>query len=390
MPVKIELQGHGAGSGALQVSGNIDLPESLSLAIQRNDGLYLGDALVWQPSPHWHPQFSVTPTADGLTVALSADIIDGIIDAGGVPLQLTLRLDDHEQTGVLRIRGELIGSGAAAPAPPEIADIHLERDPVIDLPALDMNPDPAPTPPPEPTKEPAKPRASKLPLLLLLLLLAGGLAASWYLGLLDPLLTDLATNTGEQTAASPEEQTPPADNGQADEGVEAGAGEQQPIKEPIAPPVEPPQASSPSQPALTGVAFVRSYLADNPAPDAIFDRGSEAEQAGDCDAALVLFNTAANRDPAQAGRLAQRYDPDSFSAGRCIGQPDAPYAIIYYADAANAGDIEAQRRLGQLLTARESWGPTYEEGMNWLRRAADAGDQQARDSLQQLEQEQQP
>lgn len=393
MPVKIELQGHGAGGGVLQVSGNIELPESLSLAIQRNDGLYLGDALVWQPSPHWHPQFSVTPTADGLTVALGTDIIDGIIDAGGVPLRLTLRLDDNQQSGVLRIRGELIGSGAAAPASPETADIQLPHEPVIDLAAPDPEPapDPAPTPTPEPAKTPTRKRSSKLPWLLLLLLLAGGLAASWYFGLLNPLLAGPTTSSSDPTAAPDGEQT--------DDRIEPDTDQQQPLEPPTEPPTAPPQepalepppqASPPTQAALTGLAFVRGYLAGNPTPAAIFDRGSEAEQAGDCDAALVLFNTAANRDPTQAGRLAQRYDPDGFSAAACIDQPDAPYAIIYYTDAANAGTVDAQRRLGQLLTARESRGPTFEEGMDWLRRAADAGDQQARASLQQLEQEQQP
>jgi len=403
MPVKIELQAHGAGRAVLQVSGTVDTPESVALAIQRNDGLYLGPDQVWQSSPHWHPQFGVQPRPGGLAMELTAEIVDGVIDAGGVPLKVSLRLDDREEFGVLRIRGELIGSGAAAspnsrPQGLNIpADIPLE--PETTFPDLIVEPgQDAPPPPPliaELPEHRVRHVAKKTPWLLVFLLLfvLAGATGAWYLGLLDPIFNkfDKPAVTGEppvpelpltQTAptaddqAFPDKQTPEPT---PDEPEPGEPGEEQA-------PAAGKQTTNPAPPPLTGVAFAREFLADHPAPNAIFTQAGKAEQAGDCDAALVLFNTAANQDPAQATRLAARYDPQGFQAGPCIDQPDAPYAIIFYSDAAATGAIDAQRRLGQLLTARESSGPTFEEGMEWLRKAAAAGDPKARASLDQLEQ----
>ena len=126
-------------------------------------------------------------------------------------------------------------------------------------------------------------------------------------------------------------------------------------------------------------------LAEHKTPAEVFDRALRAEQAGDCDAAVVLFNDAANKSPEMAGQLARRYDPVTFTADGCFEQADEPYAIIYYGDAANAGITSAQRRLGLLMTGRERSGPTFERGLEWLRQAADGGDPEARRRLDELE-----
>jgi hypothetical protein len=396
MPVKIELQALGAGSAVLRVGGNLDTPESVALAIQRNDGLYLGPAQVWQTSPHWHPQFGVQPRSGGLAMELGAEIVDGVIDAGGVPLKVSLRLDEREESGVLRIRGELIGSGAAAPvarpARPPAPDLPLRSDDNIpDLP-LEPGPDAGTDVPPPLVAEPPEHRrrhpAKKRPrwLLFLLLVLLAAAAGGWYLGLFAPFIDGPAKN-GQSSSPPPESPTISPEPDDKPLQVTPDATVQEP---PVTAPStgsDPaaPREETATSPPLTGLAYALEFLADHPTPNAIFAQGTKAEQAGDCDAAVVLFNSAADQDPAQATQLATRYDPEGFKPGPCIDQPDAPYAIIFYGDAAATGAVVAQRRLGQLLTAREASGPTFEEGIEWLRKAAGAGDAPARASLEQLE-----
>jgi TPR repeat protein len=130
-------------------------------------------------------------------------------------------------------------------------------------------------------------------------------------------------------------------------------------------------------PRLSGVALARQFLSTGPRPEAIFERAEALEQAGDCPAAFALYSEAANVDPAMAARLARRYDPASHQAGPCIGASDIPYAIVYYTDAAESGDIQVQRRLGELMVNSEPSGPTREAGIGWLRTSAAAGDAEA-------------
>ncbi len=105
MALKIELQGNGPGNGLVLVGGHFDEPESVALAIQRNDGRYLGAAQIWQTTVHWHPQFSVQPDGRDLLLDVGPDIIDGVIGVGGIPLRVLLRVDGAEDFGILRIRG---------------------------------------------------------------------------------------------------------------------------------------------------------------------------------------------------------------------------------------------------------------------------------------------
>ena len=379
MPLKIELQGRGAGSGVLRVQGAPLMAESVALTLQRNDGLYLGPDQVWQTTPHWHPQFGVQAVDERLQMDLVGDLIDGVIAAGGVPLRVTLRVDGSEDYGVLRIRGQLIGSGAAMDASPEPDLPELVAEPAADV-LLDSEPtsepvselDAPPESPPGPTDR-ARRRAI-WPWLLLALLLLGGLAA-WYFGGLDRWVNAPATALAQQ---------PAPDSGlDGDEVPQVNTAPTGDVPEPESEQAQAPVSARP--PESVGVEFVRAFLATSPDPAAIFEQGGRSEQAHDCDAALLLFNTAANRDTAMAAALARRYDPRGFEPGSCITAPDAAYAIIFYADAADAGDPVAQSRLGQLMTAREPSGPTFEEGMDWLRRAAQAGDEQARIRLEQLE-----
>lgn len=120
MALKLSLESTGPGRGLLRIGGapTTDAAESVTLAIQRNDGRYLGLQGQWQPTPHWHPQSSAEPdpAANGFNIALGAALLDGIIAMQGAPLRVTARLDEHEDSGVLRIRGALLlllGAGIA-------------------------------------------------------------------------------------------------------------------------------------------------------------------------------------------------------------------------------------------------------------------------------------
>ncbi|CRI67670.1 hypothetical protein THIOKS1730005 [Thiocapsa sp. KS1] len=366
MALKIDLHPAGPGSARLLIGGARPSPETVSLALQRNDGRYLGLDRQWQVTPHWHPIFTAEPLTDGLRLTLGADLVDSIVGVGGAPLRVVARLDGVEDAGTLRIRGELIGSGAAAPRsasrdpleetigvrkpgpePTQDADTHSEADDFsLDL---DGHADPRPTPRP----------AARWPWLALvaILLLAGAGLGAWWLGWLGETPS---SDPDAPVVSEPTSDLPPA---RVDEPESEPSGETPPPSDP--------------DPALTGIALASRFLADGPTPAAIFERAEQLEQAGDCPAAYALYSEAANADPSFAARLARRYDPLTHRPGTCIAAPDIPYAIVYYSDAAEAGDIEVQRRLGQLMAEHEPSGPTHEAGLGWLRKAAAGGDAEA-------------
>lgn len=367
MALKLDLHPAGPGSARLLIGGARPSPETVSLALQRNDGRYLGLDRQWQVTPHWHPIFTAEPLSDGLRLILGADLVDSIVGVGGAPLRVVARLDDVEDAGTLRIRGELIGSGAAAPRSasrdPLEETISVRRpgaesardaEPISEADdfSLDLegHADPRPTPRP----------AARWPWFALaaVLLLAGGGVGAWWLGWFGE--TPL-TGSDVAQVVEPTPDPPPVPE---DESGSTHSGETKPLPEP--------------DPTLIGIALASRFLADGPTPAAIFERAEQLEQGGDCPAAYALYSEAANADPTFAARLARRYDPLTHRPGSCIAAPDIPYAIVYYSDAAEAGDIEVQRRLGQLMAEHEASGPTHEAGLGWLRKAAAGGDDGAR------------
>jgi hypothetical protein len=367
----MDLYPAGPGCARLLITGP-ELPaETIELALQRNDGRYLGTDRQWQLTAHWHPLFAAEPRPEGLRLTLGADLVDSIVGLGGAPLRIAVRRDGVEDAGMLRIRGSLIGSGAAAPA-----QTGLASDPVrsqarlvhsIDQPALDaadrgLTLDPAAVG--TGAAETSVSRRWPWVLALAFCLLAGLGVATWWWGWRD---------TGQSTdAPSPElaETVATGSEGGADGGSDRTGGTGSDVG-----------AESPDL-RLSGLALAKAFLAGGPTAAAIFARAQELEQAADCDAAYALYSEAANREPAYAVRLARRYDPGTHEPGPCITAPDIPYAIVYYDDAAQSGDRESQRRLGQLMVEREPSGPTHDAGLGWLRRAAAAGDEEARSWLE--------
>jgi hypothetical protein len=317
----------------------------VALAIQRNDGRYLGLDGSWQTTPHWHPQFSAEPDTGGLRIELGPALIDGIVALHGQPLLLVLRLDGHEDRGVLRVRGSLIGSNAAAtteestlarrPIPPGDGRLESEQ-PRISSGQSVANGDDEPLLDHVDINDIALPPRSRrrwplgLGAGLVILLLGGGFAA-WSLGWLDQLIA-------RRTAETPQEQ---------------------------------PQGFLPSPDStLTGRAFAVDLLAEGPPGDAVFAAAEARAEAGDCDAALILYARAADVDPAIGAAVARLYDPASFAQGGCIDEANEEMALEYYRVAAEAGVPAAMRRAGEILVGRAESGPVYDEGRDWLQRAA--------------------
>lgn len=378
MALKIDLYPAGPGAARLLIAGTRPPPERVTLALQRNDGRYLGTQGQWQVTAHWHPLFTAETAPEGLKLTLGQDLVDSIVGVGGSPLRVVVRLDETEDSGTLRIHGALIGSPAAAlygrPAGAgQSADAGQDASQhagfgrgapgasSADADDLSLDLDDSDAPSQAPVKRRTLWSWLALGALLLLAVIGGG---AWWLGWI-----------GGGFIQHPD--APPVLDAALDPSAEPEDAAQS------ATPSEPLSVPETEQP-VTGIALALRFLAEGPTPQVIYTRAEQLESAGDCPAAYALYSEAANTDAALAARLARRYDPLTHSAGPCIAAPDIPYAIVYFSDAAEAGDPEVQRRLGQLMAERESSGPTREAGLNWLRKAAAAGDAEAMRLLQTL------
>ncbi len=350
MPLKLLLESAGPGRGLLHIEGSSEPTESVNLAIQRNDGRFLGQDGHWQPTPFWHPQFSAEPGADGLRIELGPSLMDGIIAMHGAPLMLSLRIDGREDRGVVRVRGSLIGSDAAAPEPSRVtggraqtsADAEQPTDRTMSL-DIDLDAEAGKTP--QESKQHADLRWLAVLGAVMVLLLAVG-AALWYFDIPQRLISDKEIElvpVGQETAAREETDAPETEQQSA-------------------------FATSPES-TLTGLQFVVEYLAEGPSADAMLAEAEARSEAGDCDAALILYSRAAETEPALGVPVARLYDPPTYAEGGCIDAANEDSALEYYRSAAEAGVAEAMRRTGEILTARAASGPVHEEGAQWLRRA---------------------
>jgi TPR repeat protein len=147
----------------------------------------------------------------------------------------------------------------------------------------------------------------------------------------------------------------------------------------------PPAAAAPGTPKKSVRETVAEYLATNPAPDAMLAKGKEFAQAGDLNAAFLVWRRAAEAGnaPAQV-ELASFYDP-LVTPAKAGFTPDAQRAADWYERAALAGNAEAQRRFG-LLLAKGGSGLPADQGRarSWLQQAAAQNDAEAKKALETL------
>ncbi len=160
----------------------------------------------------------------------------------------------------------------------------------------------------------------------------------------------------------------------------------------LPPPAEatPPAPADPIPARSFTEAAVRAFLATNPEGPPTAAEATLYEEAGHPDLALLLYRHAARRgDPQASAAIGRMYDPDGFDPKKsAFAVPDADQAASYYEPAAEAGDAEAQFRLGRLLLSGRTAGEgDAERGVVWLRRAADQGYAEARAALERLQQQ---
>ena len=128
---------------------------------------------------------------------------------------------------------------------------------------------------------------------------------------------------------------------------------------------------------------VAEYLATNPAPDAMMAKGKEFAQAGEMNAAFLVWRRAAEAGNAPAQlELAAFYDPLE-TPPKAGFTPDGARAADWYERAALAGNPEAQRKFG-LLLAKGGAGLPADQGRAkaWLQQAADQNDAEAKKALE--------
>lgn len=130
----------------------------------------------------------------------------------------------------------------------------------------------------------------------------------------------------------------------------------------------------------------RTYLIDQ--KPAAAEAQAEAERfdgAGEVQAAFILRKYAAqNGSPEAALAMARQYDPATHDpdAG-LIREPDAAIAADWYERAGEGGNVNAMVRLGEMLKSGAVDRPDApEQSVFWLRKAAEAGSEKAKELLQ--------
>ncbi len=154
-----------------------------------------------------------------------------------------------------------------------------------------------------------------------------------------------------------------------------------PVAEAPAAPATPAPAAAP--PARTLDAARKALAADPAAADALA-LGKEHLAARDLDGAFLLFRAAGEKGNAEAAVLVGGfYDPATWSKETSpLPAANADQAASWYRRAAEAGDAEAQYRLGMVLKSGKTDGADGpEQAVGWLRKAAEQGHAKAKEAL---------
>jgi hypothetical protein len=347
---------------------------SCELAIQRSsDDAFLGTELHWQTTPYWHVCYRIEGSQRDLRLSAGSEIVDGVITSSVHALRVLIRAGRVREQGILRIR-QLVGSPARAGGR---TTEPVQASPTMGDPIIASE-----GPPPASTDEPDSRRhrmaAGFLLLLLLLVAVAGG---AWLFGWLDPLI--VPEGPLEATTADP-----PAPPGEPSTGQRTSTVAEPERHDPVKPAgarVEVTETAPAPPNGLSGRQFVQHYLGQAPSAEELYARARDREQEGDCEAAILLYTRGAAADPGIAAEVAHLYDPGGFEPSPCIESPNRENALVWYQDAARAGVLRAQSRLGALLVEQAGSGVTREQGVEWLRRAGAAGDADAQRILGEIE-----
>jgi len=368
MPLTITFAADPPDRGTLVVRGlPQDWPEVL-VAVQRDDDAsFLTVHRLWAQAPSWHPCARLDGGAAETTrfdagPALTA----GIRAAGETPLRVHLRRGDFADIVplVVLVTPVTLPPDPAPPTTPETGadaspqtQAHPSDHPASSVPepgpslywAKAVNAVPATPQTPAGTLDSRVPDPDPIPFRIKWRL---ALSALVIIGLGGLLWAYLTTDQVQPTPAGT--------------GIATGRTD--------------PSATA----AGTGKALYLDLKRRGlPAAD-LFARAEQAEQTGDCEAAIRLFMDAAKSDAALAERLGRRYDPEGFQPSPCFPEPKPDSALVWYQGAAEQAIPKAQRRYGELLLGEANAGPIYQDALDWLRKAAAAGDATAQQRLDAL------
>ena len=379
MAVNVELlpdRARGPGFAVLRVQGMPPANGATSIAIQRNQGSerHLGPG-GWQAVQY---AFEMQGRSeDGAALfQLGPELVDPIVDSLAM-CQFRVTVGDADGgVAVLRVgnRSAVLGSsarGAGVPMPDRSGAYAVAPDrppPVVEQPP-EPEPDgePAPAEPGKPdddeeieaTSEPVPPLAPPaepqgpartggfgwmVKSALVLAVCAAAAAGYMYYAGIGPF------------AAAPD-------------------GAVAVVPATPAGPAAPPETAR----GLTDIASVRAFLEARPPVAEVLAAADGLLDGGKPDLALLVYRHAAGQGETRAAAaIARMYDPATFDPKRSpLPKADAETAVYWYEAPAGAGDAVAQRRLGALMLERNPDGPQRDKALDWLGKAAAAGDAEA-------------
>lgn len=349
MPIKVEIIGDAPGQAGLKIVGlGGGDPGAGHMRLTRiNSKTSLGADRQWHAEEQWLTLPELIGEGTALLGRVGADVVDPLALLGPSDIVgMTVRLDGRSEEGRVKT-DKLYGS-------------HLQGATAQPIPEPEPQPEPVPEPQPEPEPEPkhepiiVTPRPpipsqqSPLPIIAAiiaaLLVIAGG--AAYFLLFAD--------KTDSAAVASVEQ-----------------------VQEPAA-------AAAPDE--INTREDLAKFIAATPQPDKAQAMANTLVRRGKLDLAMLLFQHAARGGNTEAAlALAHMYDPDTWTAQTsAMAQADAETAAYWYEPAAQAGNVEAQRQLGKIMVHLMPSGFQHDKGLEWLKKAADAGDAQAKDLLAKL------
>jgi len=353
------------GYAILRISELDASPDGLTISIQRQQGpdSHLADD-GWRRTEAWLQPEQVTRIKEVLEFQLGPEICDRL--AGIATIRLRVKEPDIGVVGTTVVAWpQMLTSGAVDLSSRNQDDTVRLRGrppepppPPPPAPPFELPPEPEPAPIPElrAEREPfpeetSGGRAKWMIAAVIVLLLAGG-GYFAYTNYIQP--HEEATASAEPTSVpAPATATPPA------------------------------ASPTPIAPKKSVRETVAEYLATNPTPEAMLAKAKEFADAGEMNAAFLVWRRAAEagNPPAQV-ELASFYDP--LAAPPKAGfTPDGARAADWYERAALAGNAEAQRKYG-LLLAKGGAGLPPDQGRakSWLQQAAAQNDAEAKKALE--------
>ncbi len=349
MVLKFEMipdQGLGPGHALLRISGQGAVSPEVWIQIERNqeNEKILGPNQHWTTEDVWHPLTLGQVDGQSVVFPLGPDLVDPMAEQSHkVAFLVSAKMG--EESGRIRLTNFKMqpsyaaGVRAAPVAEPVPEPLLPEEVPVVV--------EPPPNRPPV-SEEP------KSPLMVLVatgvgLLVAAGVGAGVYFAFF-----------AEKKAEKPPEV--------------------------VAAPAVPILPPAPASPSMGTLPEVDTFLKTVPDAKVALEEARKLAEGGKPDLSMLIYRYAARTgNPQAALALGRMYDSETWSAKTSpLPQADDETAAYWYEIAVQGNTAEAQRLLGKVMVRRESSGPGREKGLAWLKKAADAGDAEAKAVLEKL------